>query len=87
MACPRARVLCGVVLQALADTNALLAGALALHFAADVSHSGFGGESDVHRSCCALAFHDAADVQVHDRRLDWRAVDVESSAFVLFASI
>ena len=49
--------------QALTETNALLAAALALHFADDASSGGGGGEA-VRRACCALAFQDVADVRV-----------------------
>eukprot|EP00903_Cladosiphon_okamuranus_P010632 g10054.t1 len=48
--------------NALAETNALLAAALALHFADDASSGGGGGEA-VRRECCALAFRDVADVR------------------------
>lgn len=51
--------------QALAETNALLARALALHFAGDASNAGGGGA--VRRACCALAFQDVADVRVSCR--------------------
>ena len=52
--------------QALAETNALLARALALHFAGDASSS-WGGAAAVRRACCALASEDVADVRVSDR--------------------
>ncbi|CAB1119754.1 unnamed protein product [Ectocarpus sp. CCAP 1310/34] len=50
--------------NALTETNALLAGALALHFAGDASGGGRGGGGEaVRAACCALAFQDVADVR------------------------
>ncbi|CAM9535477.1 unnamed protein product, partial [Ectocarpus sp. 13 AM-2016] len=50
--------------NALTETNALLAGALALHFAGDASGGGrSGGGEAVRAACCALAFQDVADVR------------------------
>lgn len=49
--------------QALAETNALLARALALHFAVDTSAS-WGSGGGLRRACCELAFQDVADVRV-----------------------
>lgn len=45
------------------ETNALLARALALHFAVDASSSESNGSS-LRRACCELAFQDVADVRV-----------------------